>query len=74
VLWTPLLPNDNKFTAQRATRYLADSRVSHFWDTWSYGKNQYHQKFGAPLLESWDLFVLSTLLVDGLGSAASTTV
>jgi len=58
VLWTPVLRNDNKFTAQTATRYLADSRVSHFWDTWSYGKNQYHEKFGTPLQESWDLFVL----------------
>jgi len=53
-----LLQNDNKYTAQRATTYMADSRVTHFWDTWSFGKNHYHEKFGTPLLESWDLFVL----------------
>ncbi len=58
MLWTPLLPNDNQFTAQKATRYLADSRASHYWDTWSWGKNQYHEKFGTPLQESWDLYAL----------------
>ena len=52
------MQNDNRFTAQSATKYVPDSRATHFWDTWSFGKNQYHEKFGTPLQESWDLFVL----------------
>ena len=58
MLWAPLLQADNKYTAQSATKYLADARVRHYWDLWSFGQTTYAKQFGTPHSESWDLFVL----------------
>lgn len=59
VLWSPILPGDNRFAAEKATIYLNDPRVEHFWDLWSFGVNHFTKKFNYPEKElAWDIFVL----------------
>ena len=58
VAWTPLLAHDNKAAAQRATAYLTDSRVGHFWDLWAYANKTYAKQFGLPTEEAWDLLAV----------------
>lgn len=58
VAWTPLLPHDNKAAAQRATAYLSDARVHHFWDLWAYANKHYAKQFGIPDQEAWDLLAV----------------
>lgn len=57
-VWTPLLRGDSRSAAQKASAYLPDSRVQHFWDLWSYANRTYAQQFDLPVAEAWDLFVL----------------
>lgn len=56
-VWQPILPSDVKLTVGRATKRLADSRVSHYWD----GENIFAQTF-APVLglddQAWDVYLL----------------
>ncbi len=59
VLWSPILENDNRFAAQKATSYLNDARVEHFWDLWTFGVNHFTKQFNYPGKElAWDIFVL----------------
>ncbi len=57
VLWAPYLQNDNGVTAQRATVYLSDHRVTDFWDLWRFGSRVYSEEFQIPVLEAWDMCV-----------------
>lgn len=57
LLWAPYLHSDSQATAQRASVYSPDRRVTHFWDLWRYGSRLYSEEFGIPTLEAWDMFV-----------------
>ena len=50
------MPHDTRAAAQRATSYLLDERVTHYWDLWKYGARSMSQKLGIPELETWDFF------------------
>lgn len=56
-VWQPILPSDAKLTVGRATKSLADPRVSHYWD----GENVFAQTF-APVVglddQAWDVYLL----------------
>ena len=59
VLWAPIQEADNRFAAQKATAYLNDLRVDHFWDLWNFGMNHYTKKLNYPEGKTaWDIFVL----------------
>lgn len=56
-VWVPILPSDAKFTVGRATKSLADPRVTHYWD----GEGVLVKGF-APVLgiedKAWDVYLL----------------
>jgi hypothetical protein len=57
-VWVPILASDAKFAVGRATKYLPDNRVRHFWDS-----NGELVKGYAPVLElgdkpAWDVYLL----------------
>ena len=60
-VWVPILPSDLPFTVGRATKYLDDDRVVHYWD----GDGVLVQGF-VPVLElekfnkhtAWDIYLL----------------
>lgn len=59
VLWSPIRAQDNKSSATRASAYLADPRVEHFWDLWSFGVKTYTKQLKYPQGEvAWDIFLL----------------
>ena len=59
MLWSPILRRDNKSTAGAAATYLADSRVEHFWDLWSFAVKLFTQQFQYPEGETaWDIFIV----------------
>lgn len=54
----PILPSDARLTVGRATKYLADDRVTHYWD----GDAELVKGF-APVLgiddgKAWDVYLL----------------
>jgi hypothetical protein len=57
LLWAPYLQQDSQATGQRASVYLPDRRVVHFWDLWRFGSRVYADQMGIPPLEAWDMFV-----------------
>jgi hypothetical protein len=57
VLWGPYLQNDNSATAQRATVYLSDRRVTDFWDLWRFGTRTYSKQMNIPVQDAWDMAV-----------------
>jgi hypothetical protein len=58
ILWTPFMANDNRTLAQRASAYIADNRVRHFWDLWRFGSRTYAQQLKLPPLDAWDMYAL----------------
>jgi len=50
------MPYDTRGAALRATSYVPDKRVSHYWDLWKYGSRSLAEKLGIPEQETWDLF------------------
>ncbi len=57
-VWVPILPSDGSFAVGRATKYLPDSRVTHYWD----GDAALVKGF-APVLglgdgKAWDVYLL----------------
>lgn len=57
ILWTPFMRTDNINTARRATGYLADHRVEHFWDLWRYTSRCYVDQLKIPEIHAWDMVV-----------------
>lgn len=58
LLWAPFMhKRDNLSLAQRATGYLPDSRVEHFWDLWKYASKAYETQLQIPENQAWDMFV-----------------
>ncbi len=56
-VWVPILPSDGEFAVGRATKYLPDNRVTHYWD----GNGELVKSF-APVLgikgDAWDVYLL----------------
>ena len=58
ILWGPYMFNrDNQRLAQRATPYLPDTRVQHFWDVWRFAGRTYSDQLEIPEEHAWDMFV-----------------
>jgi hypothetical protein len=51
------MKGDTQSTARQASVYLADERVSHYWDLWKFGSRTYAKQFGIPEDQAWDMFV-----------------
>jgi len=60
LLWSPYMGFDTEVTARRSTRYLPDSRVTHYWDVWRFGSRGFAMLLDIPLLEAWDMYVVYT--------------
>ena len=57
-VWVPILASDGEFAVGRATKYLPDDRVTHYWD-----ENGELVKSFAPVLglgdaPAWDVYLL----------------
>lgn len=55
-VWVPILPSDGEFAVGRATKYLPDDRVTHYWDA----QGELVRGF-APVLavpKAWDVYLL----------------
>jgi hypothetical protein len=50
------MERDSRRLAQRASAYISDSRVQHFWDLWRFGTRTYSEQLGIPPQEAWDMF------------------
>ena len=50
------MPRDSQQAAQRATAYMSDSRVKHFWDLWRFGTRTFAQQLNIPIADAWDMF------------------
>jgi hypothetical protein len=57
VLWAPYLQRDSRATAQRASLYMSDRRVHHFWDLWRFGTRVYSEQMSIPTRFAWDMLV-----------------
>ena len=44
-------------TAQRATAYLSDHRVTDFWDLWKFSSRVYSEQMQIPITDAWDMYV-----------------
>ena len=59
VLWSPILGNDNRAAAEKASGFLPDARVQHYWDLFSFASRAYTRQFRFPAGRvAWDVFVL----------------
>jgi hypothetical protein len=57
LLWAPFMQRDTLSLAKRATGYLPDSRVQHFWDLWRFASKSYEKQLKVPRGHAWDMFV-----------------
>jgi hypothetical protein len=57
LLWAPFMHRDTLGLARRATGYLPDNRVTHFWDLWKYVSKSYEKQLKVPKGHAWDMFV-----------------
>ncbi len=57
MLWSPFMRGDTQSTAHRASVYLSDKRVNHFWDLWKFGSRTYAKQLKIPENQAWDIFV-----------------
>lgn len=55
VLWAPFMATDNQLGAQRATAYINDAHVVHFWDLWRFVSRAYTKQLKVPELDAWDM-------------------
>lgn len=51
------MKGDTQSMARRASVYVPDNRVSHFWDLWKFGSRTYASQFSIPETQAWDMFV-----------------
>lgn len=57
LLWGPFMQRDTRSLAIRATGYLPDNRVRHFWDLWKFASKSYEEQLKVPKGHAWDMFV-----------------
>ena len=55
--WAPFMQRDTLSLARRATGYLPDQRVHHFWDLWKFSSRGYEQQLSVPKGHAWDMYV-----------------
>ena len=59
MLWSPIVGNDLRPAAEKATALLQGTRAQHFWDLWSFGSRSYAAQFKFPKgRAAWDLFIV----------------
>ena len=56
VMWVPFMQRDSQSTAQRASVYMPDRRVRHFWDLWRYSARTLATQLNIPVGDAWDMF------------------
>lgn len=56
-VWQPILPSDAKFTVGRATKYLTDGRVKHYWDADNIFATAFSPVLGIDQ-DTWDVYLL----------------
>jgi hypothetical protein len=56
-MWAPFMRRDTLDLAKRATGYLPDKRVRHFWDLWRFASRTYSEQMEIPEHQAWDMFV-----------------
>ena len=57
IVWTNMLPLDNRFTARRQAGKIADARVHHFHDPHKRVGRALAASLGAPGKTWWDVYV-----------------
>jgi hypothetical protein len=57
IVWTRMLPLDNRFTAQRQAGKIADARVRHFYDPHRRVARALGDSLGAPGKPWWDVYL-----------------
>lgn len=55
-VWVPILPSDGEFAVGRATKYLPDDRVTHYWDGEGELVKGYAPVLGVP--KAWDVYLV----------------
>ena len=55
-MWAPFMQRDSQSTAQRASVYMPDPRVQHFWDLWRYTTRTLSAHLNIPFGDAWDMF------------------
>ena len=59
IMWTPIMPNDNRAAAVSSSAYIPDPRVEHYWDLWNFTSKALTARlpYKAPEF-AWDMLVL----------------
>jgi len=57
IVWTRMLPLDNRFTARRQAGRIADARVRHFYDPHRQVGGALGEGLGAPGKPWWDVYL-----------------
>jgi len=57
IVWTHMLPLDNRFTARRQAAKIADARVRHFHDPHKRMGRALGESLGAPGKTWWDVYL-----------------
>ena len=58
VIWSLILAKDSRLAAEKASGFLPDPRVQHFWDAGRFVSRAYTTQFNFPKGRvAWDLFV-----------------
>lgn len=57
-VWVPILASDAQVTVGRATKFLPDSRVTHYWDSESELVNGFAPILGLGDRPAWDVYLL----------------
>ena len=55
VMWVPFMQRDSQSTAQRASVYMPDRRVRHFWDLWRYSTRTLSTQLNIGVGDAWDM-------------------
>ncbi len=57
-VWVPILPSDGEFAVGRATKNLADGRVTHYWDAHGELVKSFAPVLGLGDRPAWDVYLL----------------
>ena len=57
-VWVPILASDAKVTVGRATKYLPDTRVTHYWDADGELVKGFAPVLGLGDRQAWDVYLL----------------
>jgi hypothetical protein len=57
-MWAPFMQRDSQSTAKRASAYMPDGRVKHYWDLWRFATRTYADQLKLSIGEAWDMMVV----------------